>query len=265
MVSGEVEIIDVPFPTLNITPVEPLCPNGEDGLIIIDDPAGALSWSFDNLNYSSGDSISNLSSGTYTTYISYLHCTDVFEITVDEPVYELIQLPQNVTLPMNVPYDISHNYTDSLKYTFNWSPPGYLDCSNCPMPTFAGAEENVLLSVIVTDLNGCIQEQGVQVLIEDRDVVYIPNAFSPNNDAVNDHFLPYTDKDAASPLSMMIFNRWGDKLYEEFRGANNPEIKGWDGRQSGDFVMPGVYIYAIEIEYSNGKKETKYGDLTLIR
>ncbi len=72
--------------------------------------------------------------------------------------------------------------------------------------------------------------------------IYIPNAFSPNGDNVNDQFMPvFTER----PLeySMQIANRWGSIIFQ----TQSPE-RGWDGMVNGELANPGVYLYVVQID-----------------
>jgi gliding motility-associated-like protein len=70
----------------------------------------------------------------------------------------------------------------------------------------------------------------------------LPNAFSPNGDGHNDIFTPIISKQDISGFSMMIFDRWGGKIYE-----TNDIITGWDGTHAGTGrkVQQGVYSYVV--------------------
>jgi gliding motility-associated-like protein len=88
--------------------------------------------------------------------------------------------------------------------------------------------------------------------------VYIPNAFTPNNDGKNDVFLIFgtTIKD----LKMSIYNQWGQLVFQA-----QSATQGWDGTYKGVSQPNGVYVYLIEIESKDGTKSTRKGTVTLIR
>lgn len=97
------------------------------------------------------------------------------------------------------------------------------------------------------------------MLIDCRGKIYIPNAFSPNNDGFNDEFKPY-GKDVLLK-KLKIFDRWGGLLFE----TNQPEL-GWDGTRAGQPAIAGVYVYLLEyVDAFNGQKELESGEVHLIR
>ncbi|MFN5890522.1 MAG: gliding motility-associated C-terminal domain-containing protein, partial [Bacteroidota bacterium] len=76
------------------------------------------------------------------------------------------------------------------------------------------------------------------ILINYEPVLFIPNAFTPNQKGGNEVFIPFSG--GLKTYKMSIYNRWGEKLFET---ANMTE--GWDGTVLGDPVMQGIYVYVI--------------------
>jgi gliding motility-associated-like protein len=82
--------------------------------------------------------------------------------------------------------------------------------------------------------------------------VYIPNAFSPNNDGVNDTFHPFGPIGEIKSFEMEIFDRWGNLLYQ---GTE------WDGSD----LRPGVFVYLINIDFEFGNSKSYSGSVTLLK
>ena len=116
--------------------------------------------------------------------------------------------------------------------------------------------------VRVWDENGCSDTDSVEILEICPTRVYIPNAFSPNDDGWNDYFQVF-GTDVIS-IHWAVYDRWGGMLFE----ANSIDDR-WDGFVDGEPVPPGVYIWKAEISgYKEGGEpyfERKAGDLTLVR
>ena len=92
----------------------------------------------------------------------------------------------------------------------------------------------------------------------DEPYVYVPNAFTPNNDGKND--ILFVRSDILEEFVLRIYDRWGELIFE-----TNSLDKGWDGTYKNEPCMPGVYDYFLE-GYCNNKKEIlKKGNITLIR
>lgn len=89
--------------------------------------------------------------------------------------------------------------------------------------------------------------------------IYIPNAFTPNGDGMNDYFgVPDLNMNRVTKLK--IYNRWGQLIFE-----TNSINKQWDGRYNNSQQPAGVYIYYAEMKDLNEKIVTKRGVITLIR
>jgi gliding motility-associated-like protein len=92
--------------------------------------------------------------------------------------------------------------------------------------------------------------------------LFIPNAFSPNADGFNDVFSINGNVDLKEIVSLEIFNRWGELI---FQGENLNAGEGWDGTVDSENELPGVYTYITEIVMSDNKKRTLHGMVTLMR
>ncbi|MEM6263327.1 MAG: M43 family zinc metalloprotease [Bacteroidota bacterium] len=106
----------------------------------------------------------------------------------------------------------------------------------------------------------CISSGAIEVVMNPCPIsVYLPNAFSPNNDGHNDWFLISPRADIVS-YHLLIFNRWGEKLFD----SQNP-FPGWDGTYKGASCPEGVYVYRLEYQGIDGVFRQKNGTITLIR
>lgn len=92
--------------------------------------------------------------------------------------------------------------------------------------------------------------------------VYVPNAFSPNGDRINDIFSVYGDGDLVEITSLRIVDRWGVLVYQ---GEALPSGAGWDGKINGRNAPMGVYAYTVQIAMSDNKKRILHGMLTLVK
>lgn len=88
--------------------------------------------------------------------------------------------------------------------------------------------------------------------------VYIPNAFTPNNDGKNDIFLIYGTSIASA--KMYVYTQWGNLIFQSDSVAN-----GWDGTYKGVNQTTGVYVYMVDVTFNDGTKSIKKGTITLIR
>ena len=84
--------------------------------------------------------------------------------------------------------------------------------------------------------------------------IYIPNAFTPNGDGINDTF--GVKGEGIKEFRLLIFNRWGDVIFESTEAH-----KQWDGKVNGEPVQQGTYVYEL---FANGVKKGRTGSVTVI-
>ena len=106
---------------------------------------------------------------------------------------------------------------------------------------------------------GCIGKASVQVAVTPK--VFMPNAFSPNNDGVNDRFRPVSTG-YIFVRNFEIYNRFGQKVYW---GYGTKALEGWDGTFIGQMQDIGTFFYQIDIETKEGSTIALKGDVILIR
>jgi gliding motility-associated-like protein len=128
---------------------------------------------------------------------------------------------------------------------------------------------------VLTNINGCdsllvtitnlAPEDTCNVPVIPKDV-FIPDIFSPDDDGINDIFFISSNQASVSKiLNLAVFDRWGGLVFELHDFPTDDPHYGWDGTEKGKPVSPGVFVWLVEIEYTDGKMETRTGDVTLIR
>lgn len=120
-----------------------------------------------------------------------------------------------------------------------------------------------VITQIVTNLNGCTDTaiQVVDVIPEVR--YFLPNAFTPNYDDLNDEFLGVGIFDGMRNFEMQIWNRWGELMFE----TSDPS-EGWNGQKhnSGGRISPnGVYVYRAFYVNPRGRPIELRGFATLVK
>lgn len=136
---------------------------------------------------------------------------------------------------------------------YQWIPPDYLSSDTALQPVVtAPADRQYRLTAISGE--GCVNEDAVLVKVVAG--VFVPNAFTPNNDGKNDRWtIPYLDPSWGAKV--MVFDRAGQLVYQA-RGV----AVDWDGNLRGLPLDAGTFVYYIQ--FADGKPDLK-GTLTLIR
>lgn len=105
----------------------------------------------------------------------------------------------------------------------------------------------------------CKFNDSISVFGENCCYLFIPNAFSPNGDGINDYFGPNEGLESSFGYSLMIFNRWGEMV---FKGSNPNDH--WDGTYKGKLLDIGVYYYYLTFKCDD-KSQHQKGEVHLIR
>jgi gliding motility-associated-like protein len=118
--------------------------------------------------------------------------------------------------------------------------------------------------VTVSDSHGCLGSDSVQLKNCDS-TLFVPDAFSPNGDGVNDVFRVVSSGDNITNFSMQVFDRWGDLVFE-----SSDINKGWDGQLRNQLAPAGTYVWKITYHLSSpsntyGSTISKHGTVILIR
>ncbi len=132
---------------------------------------------------------------------------------------------------------------------------------------FVAPEITTTYEITAIDELGCTTTTTAKVVVDRYVPVYIPNAFSPNGDGVNDTYRIYGRKEVVSFSNFAIFNRWGQQVYILDGPVSPQDVNwGWDGTtQEGRLHEQGVYVFTITVTFANGTTQTFKGDLVLMR
>ena len=141
---------------------------------------------------------------------------------------------------------------------FTWSPALWLNNPNIANP-IAKPQDDIMYVVTVSDDAGCIDSDTVFIKVNQVDGIFVPTAFTPNNDGLNDILKPFMGF-KYDLIEFSIFNRWGEKVFSTTEKDN-----GWDGKTGGRLQNSGSYIWIIKVKDKSGKLIQRKGLSTLIR
>jgi gliding motility-associated-like protein len=202
--------------------------------------------------------------GEYTLNILDANeCPFDTSFTIIQPEEVIIELGEDIRIPFgdSVQLQALTNLVES--FTFFWGQPDQLSC-NCLEP-WVRPFYSTTYSIHIKNENGCEAKDLVRVIVERDTAVFIPTAFSPNNDNINDFFTVYTGPGVERVKTLMVFDRWGEKMFERHDFPPNVDQLGWDGRLDGRPLQPAVFTYWAEIVFIDGKTGLFEGGITLLR
>jgi len=129
---------------------------------------------------------------------------------------------------------------------------------------FASPLETTTYTLEATTPNNCLLSDRITVTVQRIRQVYMPNAFSPNDDGRNDFLFPQADPTVAVE-EFQVFDRWGTRMFATNDIAVNDRTAGWDGRTRGKEAQSGVYIYYLRVRFPDGQTDVIEGDVMLLR
>ena len=112
--------------------------------------------------------------------------------------------------------------------------------------------------VVAFNPAGCPDTACIDVTVKIIPGADVPNAFSPNGDGKNDRV--FIRGFGIAKISWRIYSRWGELVY-----FSNDYLQSWDGTFKGKLLPQDVYHYVLDLEFSDGNKAIKKGDITLLR
>jgi gliding motility-associated-like protein len=204
----------------------------------------------------------DLKPGNYKIYIQDKNgCIDSIQTEIKGyPLFNIKASPKDTTVMMGesvlLRFDVVEGNPSWINHAI-WS--DGLSCTDCDAPIATTyVSKNYAVEVKYNDR--CYVYDTVKIKVIDDNDLYIPNSFAPAaSNPENRNFRVYANKVVRAEL--MIFNRWGEKMFETDEG----HLVGWDGIYKGEPAPMAVYIYYVRITYLNGRKVVRKGDVTLVR
>ncbi len=249
---------------LNITDVD--CWNGlSSGSVLLENVSGGTGpyvYAIGQNDFTTLPTFTQLVAGSYQVYVQDANGCVFNEVAI-------VNLPQQIEVSLGDDYEIHLGETVELEAQNNsdnalieWNVDS---CQNCPFfevtPLITSEYEVTVLDTIT----GCSATDQVFVIVSKERKIFIPNAFSPNEDGYNDYITIFADsKSVRSIENFRVFNRWGALVFEKDSILPNEELEGWDGYFKGKKMQNGVYIYSVEIEFIDGEVEIFKGEFTLM-
>ncbi|MDX1943516.1 MAG: choice-of-anchor L domain-containing protein [Saprospiraceae bacterium] len=184
------------------------------------------------------------------------------------PRYErMVELPTTMKIKIGESYELKPqlNISEAFVANIRWLGNEDLSCIDCLNPRIKAIHEGAY-TIRITDIFGCTGEATIQIKLDRNVDVFIPSAFSPDQNGVNDRFTIYANEQQVSEvLSFQIFDRWGNQLYEAHHFPPNDESKGWDGRINNLVPNAGVFVYVVQLLLVDGSEATRKGQVVLVR
>jgi gliding motility-associated-like protein len=145
-----------------------------------------------------------------------------------------------------------------------WQDNSVLSCTTCVEPA-AYPLSSVHVEVTAFDSLGCAVSDALNIEVEKSDDIYVATVFSPDKDGENDEIWVSCGPSVAKIRHFAIFDRWGNLVFEQRDVLPNSDATRWNGQLDGRVLPPAVYIYQVEADYIDGRRQVLRGDVTLLR
>ncbi len=257
---------------IEFTTAAPSCLDNQDGSITITNVTGGagpfsvlLNGDVFQTTSSFPFTIPALESGLQVVGVEDANgCISDEEATIPEPIPLTVNLGPDTTIHLGESVLLQATLNIANPGSFVWTPGDYLARPDS-LITLASPANTIHYTLIVTDTAGCTAQDDILIIVSKEKRVYIPNIILPSSDDFNNLFTVYAGEEVAKVRYMRIYDRWGEMLFENLNFLPNVPEFGWSGQAKGQDVSPGVYVYAVEVEYGDGTTEIFAGDVTVIR
>ncbi|MCB0597587.1 MAG: gliding motility-associated C-terminal domain-containing protein [Lewinellaceae bacterium] len=259
---------------MEVDAIDPLCFGDNNGLIAVTEVRGGTGpflFSINGEPFMSQQQFPNLAAGAYDIRVQdAAGCEYSIGVLLEEGNDVQVRLGDDLDLGLGdvVTLQALTNLVSEEIMDVIWSYP--VDTFPCLDEDCLAKElrmkESALITATVVDSNGCRGSDELHLILRKDRKVYIPNAFSPNNDGPNDNFTIFADMGQVVRIRrLLIMDRWGEKVFDrpDFL-PNNPEL-GWDGTLRGQTLNPAVFAYFAEIEFVDGEVVLFKGSISLLR
>ena len=249
---------------ITTTPVT--CSGDCDGTVVVTDPE-AVEYSYNGgASWTTQSTWTTACEGTYNIEIrDAAGCIGIGSATVTGPppvmaAFDWGPIPANVNNPTIF---FTNESEHAERYLWNFD--GLATSTEVdPVYQFTNTEPgNYLVCLAAYNFNDCADTVCYTVVIDDVLFTYVPNAFTPDGDGVNDGFMMSTNIPVITSFNMLVFDRWGQVVFE----TNDP-YNAWRGsyRNSGAILATGVYAYRIQFEIAGVQARRELtGHVTLLR
>lgn len=233
-------------PNVNLGPDVQIC-YGHDTTFDAGNPGLSFRWS----TGATTQTIKANATGDYFVNVNNNGCitTDTVHLIVGQPLMVSLGADTFICPGTDLMIDAGIGFVN-----YYWSPIG-------GNTHFIHVDQPGTYNVIVSDIEGCTTASSKFVREFCPTDIYLPNAFTPNGNMMNDYFMAIGD--GVLDFHIVIFNRWGELIFESTDIGT-----GWDGTYNGADCPEGLYIYRVDFQkydFLELKKHTKVGNVNLIR
>ncbi len=258
---------------LTLDTYNPKCYNTSTGMVIVNVTGGVspFIYTLNNLSQVS-DTFVGLGPGNYSVVAEDINgCKGIasFQNSSPGPISVDLGVTQQVILTGMETQLVATGTSTSPIIGYFWNPDSLFNFINCSDPNVCSApyvhpRTTTTFMVTIMNADSCMASDTITVIVNDHYSQFIPTAFTPNGDNLNDRL--EFDILGATTLDVSVFNRWGQKIYYNPTQPNGiTGQNGWDGNVDGKQSPSDTYIYKMRITFYDGTTKNETGTINIIR
>ncbi|MFH0894473.1 MAG: choice-of-anchor L domain-containing protein [Bacteroidota bacterium] len=257
--SADTSLLSFDAPVVSVSSVTSTC-DQSNGMAQANVSGGTGIYSYLWSNGQITSAIIGLSQGTYTVSVNDGNCEVIASVVVagtPTPVAAFHVTPPTAALAENL-FTCFDGSTNASSWNWDFGD-GAVSNDQNPEHSYAAAGTYAITLAVSNDA-GCTDTARYILLVKEDYAIWVPNAFTPDADGMNDLFGPKGVGWDVPEYNFYVYNRWGEILYHT-TNVNHQ----WDGKYKGRDIEGGVYVWLVLIKEKDGKNRKYSGHVTLLR
>lgn len=249
-----------PLPDFVVATTPAYCERTDGTATVIGSNLGDYTYNWNTTPNPNAPVNDQLAAGDYVLVVDDGVCTLALPFTIDHIPGPTALVTANPTAFMEghtVRYN-DHSIGSVVTWEYDFGDGAYASTPSASHEFNEAGEYWTILTV--TDNHNCVDTAMVLITVVPDVVIYVPNAFTPNADGVNDVWMPVISNYGDEFFEVVIYSRWGELIFK----SSDPHV-GWNGKHNGKLVEAGVFTYKITYGDVFNNKYVKTGTVTVVR
>ncbi len=264
LVITEPEMLEISTEVVDVT-----CAGDQNGVVQVSEilgGTGPFQVSFEGNEFQANTILDNLNGGNYQVVVQDANgCEQGELVSIYEPPFVTVDAGPDQRIKLGEETELQGQIFPLTNQIYNWLPADSLECNSCLDSAVDPTQTTPYILSVMDTISGCIIEDEVIVSVDKDRNIYIPNAFSPDGNGINDIFQVYSGVGVREILILRVYDRWGELVYERSNISPFDNKTGWNGVFRGQAMNPAVFVYYTEILFADNQTKEYAGDVTLLR